>query len=214
MFIPGLFQGVKNALQESKTKVFCMIRIRRGNFNFSADEVDAMVHDVEYFKSQKSDGIVIGCLDEKGEIHKSHCEKLISAWGDRGTVTFHRAFDETNSKYLRKNLKIISDLGIKRILSSGFEISAEKGIENLTNLVKEASELGISVMPGAGITSSNAGEIVDRTNAKEIHASARSPSTSDTSTKISMGGSVSDLEPLMICDKEKVQDLKNILGDS
>lgn len=190
-----------------------MVRIRRGNFNFSDNEMEAMVEDVKYFKSHNANGIVIGCLDEKREIHKSHCEKLLSAWGDRATVTFHRAFDETDSKNIKKNLKIISDLGIKRILSSGFEISADKGIENLANLVKEGNELGISIMPCAGVTKENVLEIVDRTNCKEIHASARSPSTPDTSTKISMGG-VGDLGPLMICDEEKVRDLKNMLGDS
>lgn len=211
--IPGLFQGVKQALRQSKTKIFCMIRIRRGNFNFSDEEITAMVHDAEYFKSQNADGIVIGCLDDRGEIHKSNCEKLISAWGSRDTVTFHRAFDETDQKCCKENLKIISDLGIKRILTSGFAKSAEDGIENLKNLVTDAKELGISVMPGAGISSWNVDQIIEKTNCSEIHASARSPSTNESATRISMGGGVGDLEPLMICDVTKVEDLKSFIAN-
>lgn len=188
-----------------------MIRIRRGNFIFTDEEIDAMVHDVESFKSQNADGIVIGCLDDAGGVHKAKCEKLLSAWGNRDTVTFHRAFDETDLENYTENLQIIHGLGIKRILTSGFKNSAEFGIDNLKGLVAAANELGISIMPGAGVTSANAEKIISSTKCKELHASARSAKNVNTATKISMGGGSGDLDPLMVCDAEKVRELKMII---
>lgn len=189
-----------------------MIRIRRGDFNFSDEEIEAMIEDVKYFKDLKADGIVIGCLNLDGQINVENCEKLISAWGDRNSVTFHRAFDETCRDDFKDNLRILSTMGITRVLTSGFESSAEKGIENLKQLVEEGKKVGITIMPGAGISSSNAKKIIEETNCDEIHASARSPLTSKTSTKISMGGGDGDLMPLMVCDVEKTRELKNIIN--
>jgi copper homeostasis protein len=188
-----------------------MIRIRRGDFDFSNDELDAMIEDVKYFKLKNVDGIVIGCLNSESEINVEFCEKLISAWGDRNSVTFHRAFDETKVEDFKKNLKVISDMGITRILTSGFESSAEKGIENLKQLVEEGKLLNITIMPGAGINSSNVSKILDETTCEEIHASARSPMKFSNSIKLSMGGGKDDLNPLMICDIEKAKHLKNAI---
>lgn len=192
-----------------------MIRIRRGNFIYTDEEIDAMVHDVKYFKSQNADGIVIGCLDDAGGVDLVNCHKLLSAWGNRDTVTFHRAFDEgdqeTDQQNFNKNLHIIQKLGIKRILTSGFKKSAELGIDNLTSLVTAADKLGISIMPGAGVTSANAEKIISSTKCKELHASARSAKNVNTATRISKGGGSGDLDPLMVCDAEKVRFLKMII---
>ncbi|CRK99787.1 CLUMA_CG013095, isoform A [Clunio marinus] len=207
----GLFMGVKGALAKSKTKIFCMIRIRRGDFNYSDEEIDAMITDVEYFKKHAADGIVFGCLDEFQNIHKEKCLKVINAWGNQGNITFHRAFDETSASDMEENLKIIKDLGFSRILSSGYKSSAEVGIESLKNIIKRAREddIQLKVMPGAGITKANVSKIITETQCNEIHASARSPVKSNTG-KLSMGGGNEDLQPLMVCDPIKVKELIEI----
>lgn len=189
-----------------------MIRIRRGDFNFSDDEIEAMIEDVEYFKRNGADGIVIGCLHEN-EIHVGNNRKLICAWGAEKPVTFHRAFDETDKKQFKRNIDVLEELGIRRLLTSGFESTAEKGIDSLKELVAYARERKISVMPGAGINKDNVAKIVSETSCTEIHASARSEKENSVASRLSMGGGSGDLMPLMICDVEKARELINLASN-
>lgn len=194
-------------LANSKTKIFCMIRIRRGDFNYSNDEVEAMMADVKFFKQHGADGIVIGCLDEESKIHVGNCRKIISAWGCEKPITFHRAFDETARNDYQNNIEIVIGLGCSRILSSGFESSAELGMENLSLMVNYSREKSMTIMPGAGINKDNVARIITATNCKEIHASARSPFKQSASSKLSMGGGDEGLQPLMVCNLIKVREL-------
>ena len=184
-----------------------MIRIRRGDFNYSNEEIDAMVEDVKHFSHHGADGIVFGCLNDEKEIHVDNCQKISQAWNTDKPLTFHRAFDETNLKDYKKNIEILESLRFTRILSSGFESSAELGIENLKSMIAYASEKSIIIMPGAGINKANVTKIVNETGCKEIHASARSGMQNSATGRLSMGGGSEDLQPLMICDSIKVKEL-------
>lgn len=185
-----------------------MIRIRRGDFNFSDDEIDAMIEDVKYFQENGVDGIVFGCLDEDSKIHFGNCQKISTAWGGGGkSLTFHRAFDETNKSDFKQNIEHLVDLGFDRILSSGFESSAKLGIENLKNLVDYCDTNSITIMPGAGITGANVAKIVSESGCKEVHASARSSMKSSIVGRLSMGGGSEDLQPLLVCDQSEVKEL-------
>lgn len=87
-----------------------MIRIRRGDFVYSDQEIEAMTSDVIYFKENGADGIVFGCLNSKRQIDIEKCQKIIDAWGNSGPITFHRAFDETLKEDLERVKIIISSL--------------------------------------------------------------------------------------------------------
>lgn len=191
-----------------------MIRIRRGDFSFSDEEIEAMIEDIKYFKKNDADGIVIGSLSRDYEIHVENCRKLISAWGADKPVTFHRAFDETNTNNYRKNIDIIAELGVKRILTSGFTSAAEQGIEMIKELIAYATNRGVTIMPGAGINKDNVFKIIEGTGCKEIHASARSQMKTAVPSRLSMGGGSEDLQPLMICDPEKVRELLQLLNQT
>lgn len=184
-----------------------MIRIRRGDFNYSEDEIEAMIEDVKYFKLNGADGIVFGCLNSDNGIHLENCRRIIAAWGRKKPVTFHRAFDETKLDELEANIDKLADLGFTRILSSGYESSAELGIVNLKRMMSHATQKNLIIMPGAGITKHNITTIIKETSCKEIHASARSELTSSIKGKLSMGGGAQDLQPLLICDPIKVGEL-------
>lgn len=88
-----------------------MIRIRGGDFNYSEDEIVAMIEDVKFFKENNADGIVFGALNENYKVHHENCRRIIEAWGKERPATFHRAFDETKIEQIEENLKIIADLG-------------------------------------------------------------------------------------------------------
>lgn len=189
-----------------------MIRIRRGDFNYSDEEVEAMIEDIKYFKCHGADGIVFGSLNRDYGINVEHCGRITSAWGADKPITFHRAFDETNKEDIERNIGTLKDLGFNRILTSGFESTAEQGIRNLKKMMILAKDIGISIMPGAGVTKTNAAKIITETNCGEIHASARSESKDSVASRLSMGGGSEDLNPLLICDPNKVEGLIGILN--
>lgn len=185
-----------------------MIRIRRGDFNYSEQEIEAMVEDVELFKKNGADGIVFGFLNSERQIDVEKCRKIRNAWGS-SPMTFHRAFDETLKEDLEKNVEILVNLGFGRILSSGYEPTAVEGIESLKKMTKHSAGR-ISIMPGSGINKDNVVKIINETGCSEIHASARSELKSSRNNSLSMGGGSEDSKPLMICDPEKVAELVKI----
>ena len=68
------------------------------------------------------------------------------------SVTFHRAFDMCRNP--QEALEQIIELGCHRILTSGQEATAEKGIPLLKELVELADER-IIIMPGCGVNPKN-----------------------------------------------------------
>jgi copper homeostasis protein len=85
-------------------------------------------------------------------------------------VTCHRAFDMT-----RDSVDALEDcisIGFDRILTSGQQPQADKGVDLIAQLNKKSSGR-IIIMPGSGVNEATAEEIVSKTGAKEIHFSAR-----------------------------------------
>lgn len=170
-----------------------------------------MVEDVKFFKREGADGIVLGCLNRDNEVNVEHCRKLLSAWDSKNPATFHRAFDETKKEDLKKNLDTLIDLGFTRVLSSGFEASAEAGIVNLKAMIDHTATKNLIVMPGAGVTAGNVLKIIAGTGCTEVHTSARSSFKDSIPSRLSMGGGSEDLQPLMICDQSKVKEIIRLI---
>lgn len=152
-----------------KIEVYPIIRPRGGDFLYSELEFELMKEDIKMCRSLNCDGVVIGILKADGRVDKERCSELI-ALADGMGVTFHRAFDM--SRNLFEALEDIIELGFERILTSGGESSALRGISKLTALVRQADGR-ISIMPGAGVNFNNIAEIIHNTGAHEFHASAR-----------------------------------------
>ena len=146
-----------------------LIRPREGGFHYSDEEVDVMCHDIEFCRRMGVHGVVIGALTQDGEIDIEACRRMVEAAGDL-SITFHRAFDVCVEPL--QALEQIIALGCDRLLTSGQKPSAEHGAECIAELVSHAAGR-IIIMPGCGVCSANAGEILKATGAVEIHASAR-----------------------------------------
>ncbi len=84
------------------------------------------------------------------------------------TFTFHRAFDRVPNSF--EALKLLIDLGVDRILTSGQKATAEAGIELLIQLNERANQQ-IILLPGSGINPENAA-LFKNAGFKEIHTSA------------------------------------------
>ena len=148
-----------------------IIRPRGGDFLYSEDELEEMIHDIRIAKELGADGLVFGCLTKEGNIDKRAMSILIEAAGGL-PVTFHRAFDHSADPL--KALEDIIELGCARILTSGCRPTALEGADLLAQLVKKAGER-IIIMPGCGVNEGNIAEIAKLSGAREFHFSAREP---------------------------------------
>lgn len=165
-----------------------IIRPRGGDFLYTEEECEVMLRDIEMARKIGVDGIVLGCLTIDGDVDMLKMRKLLSGIGHM-SVTFHRAFDMCRNPY--EALQMIEELGCERILTSGQQNSAEKGIPLLKELVNCSK--GVIIMPGCGINGGNIRKIATETGAKEFHLSARIKIVSDMryrNRSVSMGGTV------------------------
>lgn len=159
------------ALARARVRIplYVLVRPRAGDFAYTELEFETMRRDIETCVALGCDGVVIGALDESGDVDTKGCSELIRAAGRLG-VTFHRAFDV--SRDLGKALEDVIALGCERVLTSGGEANALAGAGRIRALVEQAAGR-IGIMPGAGIDSTNVAAIRAQTGAVEFHASAR-----------------------------------------
>ena len=148
-----------------------IIRPRGGDFLYSEDELEEMIHDIRIAEELGADGLVFGCLTKEGNIDKRAMSILMEAAGNL-PVTFHRAFDHSADPL--KALEDIIELGCARILTSGCRPTALEGADLLAQLVEKAGDR-IIIMPGCGVKESNIAEIARLSGAREFHFSAREP---------------------------------------
>jgi len=151
--------------------LFVLIRPRRGDFLYAPGEIRLMKREIEFAKSLGANGIVAGALTADGEVDQSHTAQLIAA-AHPLPFTFHRAFDMLADPAAA--LEVLIELGCARVLSSGQSPSAYAGRALLAKLVAQSAGR-LVVMPGAGITPENIGEIWAATKAQEFHLSAKTP---------------------------------------
>lgn len=183
----GDIRMAKQLLQ--KTKLHVIIRPRGGDFLYSHLELEIMIHDIKVARQLGADGVVFGCLTSDGNVDIPAMKMLMNAVGNMD-VTFHRAFDMCKNP--QEALEQIIELGCSRILTSGQEADAFKGIPLLKELVKQADGR-IIIMPGCGVNPNNIRRIAEETGTSEFHFSGRSTYESGMiyrNPKVSMGGTV------------------------
>lgn len=147
-----------------------IIRPRGGDFLYTRPEIQSMLYDLDLCKKLKVHGVVFGCLTKEGDIDMVLMRELIEAAGPL-SVTCHRAFDVCRDPF--QALEQLIELGCDRILTSGQQSDAVKGIPLLAELVKRAGDR-IIIMPGCGVRENNIAQIEAETGAREFHTSARS----------------------------------------
>lgn len=157
---------IKESLQLG-TPIHPIIRPRGGDFNYSSREFDIMLDDVSFCRDNRCSGIVFGFLNKKNDVDISLCREIIKVSGNM-SLTFHRAFDKTRNPF--ESMEKIIDLGFDRILTSGQKSDAVSGLR-LINALTEKSNGRISIMPGAGVRSSNIDILLDNKKISEFHSS-------------------------------------------
>jgi copper homeostasis protein len=162
------YGSIELARQHLNIDFYVMIRPRGGDFIYSIEEYHAMRKDIDVCKKLSVDGVVLGALTADGSIDKGRCKKFIDQARPM-KVTCHRAFDMTRDPF--QALEDCIEAGFDRILTSGQQMQAIKGVDVIAELVKRAGDR-IVIMPGSGINENTVSEIVRKTKANEIHFSA------------------------------------------
>tara|TARA_R110002073_G_scaffold336257_2_gene531263 strand:+ start:751 stop:1440 length:690 start_codon:yes stop_codon:yes gene_type:complete len=158
---------LKQVIDTLSIPVFVLIRPRSGNFVYTEEEFDIMKQNIQLCKHLGCDGIVSGVLNKHNTIDVERTKALVEL-SKPLSFTFHRAFDCVDNP--EEALEQLVDLGIDRVLTSGLETSAEKGLKVLKQLNKQANGR-ITILAGGGINSINA-KLFKDIGLKEIHASA------------------------------------------
>lgn len=159
--------GVLKSVREAVTiPVHPIIRPRGGDFCYSAGEFDAMLEDVVRVRELGFPGLVIGLLDEDGNVDMPRMRQIMAA-AKGMAVTFHRAFDMCKDPL--QAFENLAELGVARILTSGQQSSAEKGLQLIMEL-KGHSGVPI-IMAGAGVRASNLKTFLNA-GVEELHSSA------------------------------------------
>lgn len=149
-------------------EVHVLIRPRAGGFHYDDDEIAVSQRDVERAVAAGAAGVVIGCLDERGELDLDGMARLRDAAGS-ASVTLHRAIDVTPDPV--GTLEHAITLGLNRILTSGGASTAIDGIETLRALAAAAGGR-IEVMAGSGVAASSAAALA-ATGVDALHFSAK-----------------------------------------
>lgn len=164
-----------------RMRVNVLVRQRAGDFVFDADELAAMVADIQAVRALPNPhgvavGFVVGALRPDGSVDVDATGLLVAACGD-APVTFHKAFDQVPDRAAA--LEELVGLGVARVLTSGGPASALEGADELAALVAQAGER-IVVLAGGGVRPGNVAELVSRTGVREVHLRAATTAQSGT----------------------------------
>ena len=149
--------------------IYPIVRPRGGDFLYTGEEYEIMLHDVKLCKQLGCDGMVIGMLNSDGSIDLKRTSSLVEIAYPMG-VTFHRAFDRCKDPF--EALEQLIEAGCERILTSGQQLSAPDGIDLIAQLNTKANHR-IIIMPGSGVRKENIKMLADKTGCTEFHSSLR-----------------------------------------
>lgn len=157
---------IRNAVSILKIPIRVMIRPKHPSFQYSEDEMNTMIDDIEFCKSFGLDGVVFGCLDENSNFKMDQINRL-SKIAKPLKVIIHKAIDYTNS--VTDSLSLLStNSNINGVLTSGgerFAINAVETLKKMLVLVPDRFEIIIA----GGITFENFESLHARINGGFYH---------------------------------------------
>lgn len=198
--------------------IMVMVRPRAGDFCYNETEFATMLADIDAIKATGVEGVVFGILHPDGTVDAERTHELVLRARPM-LVTFHRAFDMTVDPY--DALETLIEVGFDRILTSGQEATALKGMACIQQLVKQADGR-ITILAGSGVRPTNVHKLVVQTGVQEVHSSARSTSSGQAAKtqsamtfrnpRLSMGVEGCDEYALRMTDQRKVRKMVEVLG--
>ncbi len=158
---------LKKVAADMKIPVRVLIRPRSGNYIYNDSELEMMCSDIELIKELGYEGVVIGALDENGDLDVPKIKAMMKA-GEGMKFTFHRAIDACNNPL--EALKTLVELGFDKVLTSGCKPKAVDGIEMIRKMQEQFGDK-IKIMAGGGVNVNNVMTIINETGVSNCHAS-------------------------------------------
>lgn len=170
LYFGGLTPSVGTVVEAKKAgiPVIAMVRPREGGFIYSESEKRVMLLDAQSMLGAGADGIVFGGLTERQTIDLDLTRRMVELAEGRETV-FHRAFDLIGNDW-KRSLSQLIDLGVTRVLTSGFAATAPQAVETLAEMVRFAGG-AIEILPGSGVRKNNAAALCRATGCDQVHTS-------------------------------------------
>ncbi len=159
------FNEVKEALKFLNIPVFVMVRPREGNFIYTKKEKELMIQEIRNLKNIKVEGIVIGSLNNKGEIDTEFMKEVVKI-AKPMYITFHKAIDEV--KDYNKAIEQLIEIGIDRVLTSGKKDKVEDAIGFLKTINRLYGN-DITFVAAGNITKDNLDSLNNKLDFKEYH---------------------------------------------
>ncbi len=160
----GLIEQVVKAVD---IPVNVMLRPHANGFRYNGDDLEVMARDAGIIRESGAAGIVMGMLDERGEIDTFALEMLLNETG-KLAVTFHRAFDELQDR--RSALELLSRYpAIRKILTSGGKPSVLDAKEEIAELAKLSEGRSMAILAGSGLGVETLDEFIRQTQVREVH---------------------------------------------
>ena len=198
---------LKKVMQDISIPVHVLIRPRSGDFTYSDAEFDIMKENILLCKELGCAGIVSGLLNPNNTIDIKRTQELIEL-SKPMSFTFHRAFDWVIHPI--EEAKKLERIGVARILTSGQESKAEKGLTLLKELQNETS---LVIMPGGGINQDNILSFKEA-GFREIHCSASKQIQTLKTPKVSMNsGTLFNETNISFSDVEIIQNILSKINE-
>ena len=175
--------------------IMVLVRPRSGDFVWSRSETAVMLFDLETLLAEGANGAVVGGLRPDGSIDREHARVVRRAIGTERQAVFHRAFDhvvegtEPLATGHDPSLEELIEIGYDRVLTSGREATAERGIAKLARWVSQ-SRGRLEILAGGGIGPANLAAIVRQSGCRQVHASLRGRAEPVSSIRASQVGRV------------------------
>lgn len=160
---------VKEIRKYTDIRIHALIRPRFGDFCYTRHEIEIMKSQIRALKDAGVEGVVIGVLDEDGNLNMPIMRELM-AEAEGLSVTLHRAFDMCRDPY--QALEEAIAFGVNTILTSGQKQSAWEGRALLAELIEKADGR-IDIMAGAGINASVIEKLIPITKGSSYHMSGK-----------------------------------------
>lgn len=190
--------------------VHVLIRPRPGDFVFDTEEVDLMVADAAHAVQRGAAGLVIGALTTQGRVDTEACARIAGAARQVHpdvVLAFHRAIDHVDQPW--RELPVLADLGVHRLLTSGGAARAIDGLDTLTRFIVAG---GPAVVAGGGVSPEDIPALV-HAGVAGLHLSAkrRAPATGGQWIPLGAGTASAEEDTHFVTDLELVRAARDAL---
>lgn len=155
---------IEKVIKSVTFPVNVMLRPHSRSFHYSQFDLDVMKEDAKIMDKIGVKNVVLGILDEDGLPDLKSLEYVLR--DTNLTMTFHRAFDESNN--LLKSLEILKSFDrVKIVLTSGGNGKAIDNLDILKQIIENSGS--IEILVGSGVNVENMDILHDQLDISNFH---------------------------------------------